>query len=79
MCMALFYRDTLFTHIKRCPLRGGRKIKEKRAYEDGTLLIEPFLPVASTMQVKVQKLIGGMRDTQANEGLYSGRICKGLL
>lgn len=69
LCMGFFARDTLYVHLKRCPLkREGSGHKRGRAYKEGLMMVESYLPTMTSTQQKVVQLLEGMRDTNAHRG-----------
>lgn len=69
ICYAFCHKDTLHLHINRCPLRkSDNKSTPKDSFSEGMLLIEPHLPAMAEIDLKLEGLIYGMRDTSKHEG-----------
>lgn len=71
-CYTFCHKDTLHLHTNRCPLRKENdNSKSTDSFSEGMLLIEPFLPQMADIDLKLEALLNGMRETGKNEGKLS--------
>ena len=66
ICCRLFLRKRLACHVKTCRLGKGNQ-SSTDSTKNGTLLLVPFAQRGTT-DVRLEKVLSGLRETSANEG-----------
>ena len=68
-CLAFCHKKTIHVHMKQCKLRRPHYKFGKKSFEEGTMLLENYIPRRSRVDERIESLLEGMRKTCANEGL----------
>lgn len=68
ICLAFCHKNSMYIHVKNCPLKGDRKAPSATSFQDGLMLLESHLPQFDQLSSRIESIFQGMRETHKNEG-----------
>ncbi|XP_064630705.1 uncharacterized protein LOC135494501 [Lineus longissimus] len=74
-CVGFFLKDSLWLHMKNCPIRPRGEQPETNCLRNARIMLEPFLRTSSTDEESemIDDLINAMKETKSNPGIR--KIC----